>query len=230
MNKLTILSLAIAAVVPTAAFADGSEDELLARNRTLSEMTFNKDKLAIQAEMAKSYKTMNDSGFIVDPKGVPMGIGDMERLALEVRRRGGMEGKGASSTDPFGAGELGVPVPAGSKMFGDIGFPPAAPLPLPAAPPTATQDLAPKNDKYEVVAAPSDKEKAEGKKVLKLVEIRANSAVFFTNNGFTEVKVGKAIYDQKLTKLDVDSATLHGKDGNRIVRIDWTKPVRYTDN
>ena len=91
MKKLNIFALAVAAAVSTGAFADGSEEDLLTRNRSLDEMKFSRDKLHIQAEMAKSYKDMNDAGFIVDSKGVPMGIGDMERLALEVRRRGGMQ-------------------------------------------------------------------------------------------------------------------------------------------
>ena len=234
MNKLCIYALALAASIPAIAVADGSDDELLTRNRILSDMTFNKEKLAIQAEMAKSYKQMNDAGFIVDPKGVPLGIGDMERLALEVRRRGGMqEGKGYNPSDPFGGADPVVPVPMGSNMFGDTGFPPPAPMPAPVAPvapPSTAKEPATKNEKVEVVEKPSDKEKAEGKQVLRLVEVRANSAIFFTNNGFKEVKVGKSIYDQKLTKLDVDSATLNGKDGSRIVRIDWTKSVRYSDD
>lgn len=107
MKKLSIFALAIAAAASSGAFADGADEELLTRNRTLDEMTFNKDKLAIQAQMAKSYKEMNDAGFIVDPKGVPLGIGDMERLALEVRRRGGMQAsQGYNPSDPFGGSTL----------------------------------------------------------------------------------------------------------------------------
>lgn len=229
MKKLSIFALAIAAAASSGAFADGADEELLTRNRTLDEMTFNKDKLAIQAQMAKSYKEMNDAGFIVDPKGVPLGIGDMERLALEVRRRGGMQAsQGYNPSDPFGGADPVIPMPTGSGMFGETGFPSLAPAPV--TPPPAAKPAETKDEKVEVVAKPSEREKNQGKQVLRLVELRGSSAVFFTNDGFKEVPVGGSIYDQKLTKLGVDSATLNGKTGSRMVRIDWTKSVRYTDD
>jgi hypothetical protein len=229
MKKLSIFALAVA-TISSGAFADGADEELLLRNRTLDEMTFNKDKLAIQAQMAKSYKEMNDAGFIVDPKGVPLGIGDMERLALEVRRRGGMQANQSfNASDPFGGADPVIPMPAGQSVFGDTGFPTIAPAPV-APPLHAEKPTEPKQEKVEVVSKPSSREKSEGKQILRLVELRGNSAVFFTNDGFKEVSVGESIYSQKLTKLGVDSATLKGKEGSRIVRIDWTKSVRYADD
>lgn len=83
MQKLKIVFLLATAVVSNLAMADGSEEKLLERNRVVTAMQFNEQKLKLQASMAKSYKDMNDAGFIVDENGTPMGIGgDMERLAL----------------------------------------------------------------------------------------------------------------------------------------------------
>ncbi len=228
MKKVSVFALAVAATISSGAFAEGAEDSLLSRNRTLQEMEYNRDRLKIQAEMAKSFKDMSDAGFIVDPQGVPKGIGDMERLALEVRRRGGApSAQGYNPSDPFNGADPVIPVPAGQGLFGESAF--TAPLPEPVRP-EAAKPAEPEQEKVEVVEKPSEREKAEGKKILRLVELRGSTAVFFTNEGFQEVQVGQSIYDQKLTKLGVDSATLKGKDGSRVVRIDWTKSVRYADD
>jgi len=229
MKKVSVFALAVAATISTGAFAEGAEDSLLSRNRTLQEMEFNRDKLKIQAEMAKSFKDMSDAGFIVDQQGVPKGIGDMERLALEVRRRGGAQAsQGFNPSDPFNGADPVIPMPAGQGLFGESAF--SAPLPAPGLPAEAAKAAEPEPEKVEVVTKPTEREKSEGKKLLRLVELRGNSALFFTNEGFQEVKVGDSIYDQKLTKLGVDNATLKGKDGSRVVRIDWTKSVRYADD
>lgn len=230
MKKLNIFALAVAAAVSTGAFADGSEEDLLTRNRSLDEMKFSRDKLHIQAEMAKSYKDMNDAGFIVDSKGVPMGIGDMERLALEVRRRGGMQpAQGFNPLDPFSGAAPALPMPAGQNLFGDTGFGPP-PITAHVAQAAPAKPAEAKDDKVEVVAKPTDREKSEGKQILRLVELRGKAAVFFTNDGFKEVPVCGSIYGMKLTSIGTDSASLRGKDGTRLVRIDWTKSVRYLDN
>lgn len=231
MKKVSVFALAVAATISTGAFAEGAEDSLLSRNRTLQEMEFNRDKLKIQAEMAKSFKDMSDAGFIVDQQGVPKGIGDMERLALEVRRKGGAQAsQGYNPSDPFNGADPVIPMPAEQGLFGDSAFSP--PLPAPARPSGTANAVAPETEpeKVEVVTKPTEREKSEGKKLLRLVELRGNSALFFTNDGFQEVKVGDSIYDQKLSKLGVDNVTLQGKGGSRVVRIDWTKSVRYADD
>lgn len=229
MKKLTIFALAVAAAVSSTAYADGADEQLRIRNRTLDEMTFNKEKLAIQAQMAKSFKEMSDAGFIVDQKGMPLGIGDMEVLALKVRSRDGMQAaQGYNPSDPFAGADPVIPMPSGQGMFGDGGFPSFASPPV--MPPPAPVKEAEPEAKVEVVSKPTEKEKSQGKQVLRLVELRGNQAVFFTNDGFQEVSVGESIYEQKLTSLGVDSATLTGKNGNRVVRIDWTKSVRYADD
>lgn len=229
MNKLSFITLALGAVISTGAFADGADDDLLARNHTLGEMEFNAKKLGIQANMAKSWKDMKDAGVIVDTRGIPLGIGgDLERLALEVRARGGMQAPSSGNpSDPFGGSDPVIPIMPGQGMFGDAGFPSTSPAPV-APPSPAKED--PKAEKVEVVAKPSEREKDQGKQVLRLVELRGKTATLFTNDGFKELKVGQSVYDQKLTQINADSVTLKGKDGNRILRIDWSKSVRYSDD
>nr|WP_192963251.1 hypothetical protein [Pseudomonas fluorescens]CEK42031.1 hypothetical protein PQBR57_0078 [Pseudomonas fluorescens SBW25] len=227
MNKLSLITLALGFAFSTGAFAEGADDDLLARNHTLSEMQFTADKLAIQASMAKSYKDMSDARFIVDPRGVPLGIGDMETLAMQVRLRAGMQdSKGESSSDPFGGSNPIIPMPPGQGMFGDAGFP-TGPAPAPASPAAKVE---PKADKVEVIEKPSEREKVQGKQVLRLVELRGTSATLFTNDGFKELAVGQSVYDQKLTHIGADSVTLKGKEGSRTLRIDWSKSVRYSDD
>ena len=227
MKKLTLFAFAMAAAVSSCAFADGADDELLSRNRVLDKMKFDRDKLREQATMAKSWKDMIDAGIIVDTEGNPMGVGDMERLALEVRRRGGVQAtQGFNPSDPFGGAAPVVPMPAGQSLFGDPAFGPAMPVAPQPPKPTAEEKV----EKVEVVEKPSEREKSEGKQILRLAEIRANTAKFFTNDGFKLVSVGESVYEQRLASISADCATLKGKDGNRVVCIDWTKSVRYADD
>lgn len=229
MKKVSVFALAVTATISVGAFAEGAEESLLSRNRALQEMEFNRDKLKIQADMAKAFKDMSDAGFIVDPHGVPKGIGDMERLALEVRRRGGAQAaQGFISPYPFNGVDPVNPMPADQGLFGESAF--TSSFQQPDLPAEIAKPIDPEPEKVELVMKPNEREKAQGKKLLRLVEIRGNSALFFTNDGFQEVKVGGGIYDQKLTELGVDNATIKGKDGSRVVRIDWTKSVRYADD
>ncbi|MFL1449351.1 hypothetical protein ACI77O_13220 [Pseudomonas tritici] len=227
MKKVSLFALALATAFSSCAFAEGADDELLSRNRTLDQMKFNRDKLTVQAQMAKNWKEMIDAQVIVDAEGNPMGIGDVERLALEVRRRGATPiAQSFNPSDPFG-GNAPV-VPMGSQgLFGESAFgPPTAPPAAAAAPEVKAEKV----EKVEVVEKPTEREKADGKQILRLVELRSNSALFFTNEGFQEIKVGQSIYNQKLASVGIDSATLNGKDSNRVLRIDWTKSVRYSDD
>lgn len=226
MKMITLAALALATAISGTAFAEGADDELLSRNRTLDQMKFNRDKLSVQAEMSKAWKEMIEAQVIVDADGNPMGIGDVERLALEVRRRGAtQQASGFNPADPFNGNAPVVPMLGGQGMFGDSGM--GQPQLGGARPPAKAEEPA---EKVEVVEKPTEREKADGKKVLRLVELRANSALFFTNEGFQEIKVGESIYDQKLASVGIDSATLRGKDTSRVLRIDWTKSVRYSDD
>lgn len=228
MNKRSLIALALGVAFSTGVFAEGADDDLLARNHTLSEMRFTADKLAIQAKMAKSYKDMSDARFIVDPQGVPLGVGDMETLALQVRLRGGMQdSKGESLNEPFGGSNSIIPMPSGQGMFGDAGFP-TGPAPAPVAP---AANVEPKAEKVEVVEKPTEREKVQGKQVLRLVELRGTSATLFTNEGRQDLVVGQSVYDLKLIDIGADSVTLKDKKGvKRTLRIDWSKSVRYSDD
>lgn len=160
MKKIKLFAFAMAAAVSTCALADGADDELLSRNRNLDQMKFDRDKLGVQAQMAKSWKDMIDAGIIVDTEGNPMGVGDMERLALEVRRRGGVQAtQGYNPSDPFAGAAPVVPMPAGQGLFGETAFGPSPPPPQ--APKPAVEEKA---DKVEVVEKPTEREKSEGKK------------------------------------------------------------------
>lgn len=220
MNARNLLTLLVATLISANAIADGSDEELLAREKTLSQMKFTSQKLKFQADMAKSFKDMSDSGFIVDPQGVPRGVGDMEKLAEDVRRGAGASkspSPGGASGDPFGA------VPGFGGSGGDFfsGAPLTSPRPQMVSPPQV--------DASESSGKPTEPVKPLPP-ILRLTELRANAAVFFTNDGFQEVSVGQKINDLKLTKINVDSVVLKGKQGNKILRIDWTKPVRYQGN
>jgi hypothetical protein len=233
MKKISILVLTVAAAISGYALADGSEEELRTRNRTLEEMRYMSSKLHLQAEMAKSFKDMKDAGLLVDDKGVPMGIGgNIERLAEEVRKAGGVQpAQGPNAANPFGGTNLGAVLPQGQNLFGDseFGRMPPPPMPAPVEPPPPAKPIEAQDPKVEVVAKPTEIEKKEGVQVLRLVELRGQTAIFFTNDGFKEVAVGGTIYGMKLASLGVDSASLKSKDGVKLVRIDWSKSVRYSD-
>lgn len=225
MNKLSFMTLVLGAALSTSASADGADD-LMERNRILSEMKFAAQKLGIQAEMARAFKDMKEAGVLVDPRGVPMGIGgDMEVLALQMLNRGGLQSNtGTTTSDPFWGASSMPRVPPGQSMFGDAGFTSSNPASV------APAKIGFNTDKVEVIGKSTEEAKGKGKQVLKLAELRGNSATLFTNDGFKELKVGQSVYGQKLTHIGADSITLEGKDGSRIVRIDWAKSVRYSDN
>jgi len=216
--KLTVLVAAAAAVGQVS--ASDFDEQLLERKRLITEMQFRNEQLQIQASMAKAIKEMSDAGIIVDAKGTPLGIGDMELFAKEVRQRGGM-GQRRDAGDPFGGG---MPFPPPGAMGGPEGF-------FPQSGPTndAPQRSERGSPGIEDIKKPTEEEKLQGKQVLRLSEVRANSVVLFTNDGFKEVRLGEKVYDQRLKSVGVDSATLSGKDGDRHLRIDWTKSVRYSD-
>lgn len=215
-RKLLVVSILLASSQMT--FANGADEVLLERNRLIEEMKHQNEKLQLQASMSESYKTMAEAGFIVDENGLPVGIGDMELLALQVRLQDGKSNESQfNPNDPFGGVSPIIPMPNRAAFGGQNGR---------EAEPTEPKE----EEGVEVVSKPTDKEKAEGKKVLALAEIRNNSALVFTNNGFEEVKVGGKVYDYKLASIGVDSIVLSGEEGNRVLRIDWTKSVRYSDD
>lgn len=223
MKKRFLLGLLAAAVCGTAT-AETYDQQLAERNRKLDSMNDMRDRLALQAEMSKLYKEMSDAGFIVDENGNPQGIGTMERLALEVRRRSGIAPQVVNPNDPFGGSD--PVIPTNGDFFGMTG----SQMPLLPPNPTAAAPKELEAEKVEIVSKPSEREKESGKKILRLVEIRSNAATFFTNEGFLEVAKGGKVYDKTLKRVGVDSVTVSGPDGDRVLRIDWTKSVRYADD
>lgn len=220
MKKLNLVILLAATVSSGIAGAQTADEKLLERNNLLDEMAFKANQYKHQATMAKSIKEMVDAGFIVDSDGQPMGIGNMESLASEVRKAGGVSGgKAGDPGDMFGSAPM-------LNMPGMFNQPQVAPQASMPAGFIGSQ----KDSDVEDIRKPSANELASGKQVLRLVEIRNSKVVFFTNEGFKEVRVGEKVYDLTLKSIGVESAALHGPNGNREVRIDWTKSVRYTDN
>ncbi|MCF5371291.1 hypothetical protein [Pseudomonas syringae] len=230
MKELSIFALAVAAAISTGAFADGAEETLLDRNVEINKMEHKKAKLHIQAEMAKSLKEMKDAGFFVDQDGVPLGITDMAGYAKNLSTMSvAQKGQPTDPNDPFAGADPASQMQGNQGLFGNAAFNmpmnPPTPVPPPVQPVSPTQGGA-----VDVVQKPSTAEKTEGKQILRLVETRGQSAIFFLNDGFKEVKVGEKIYDMKVANIGSGTASLSGKNGTRLVRIDWTKPVRYSDN
>ncbi|MCK1788706.1 hypothetical protein [Pseudomonas violetae] len=212
---------ALAICTASAAIADEA-DQVLDRQKTLNAMEFKRDQLKFQAEMAKFWKEMSDSNFIVDTDGNPLGIENIQELGIQVRKQG-RPGDG----NPFQAG---TPLAPNAMPFmldqpptaGSMPPSPGSPFsqqqrpPMPgAATGTAQKDLAPVE---------------EIKKVLSLKQIRGDSVTFRTNEGDRVLRVGEKVYDLTLTRFDVDRAWLKGPKGTQVVAIDWTNPKRYAED
>lgn len=231
MKRLSIIPATLALTCAATANAGSFEDEINSRNKQLSAMEHQEKKLAFQAAMSKHYKDMAEAGFFVDEKGQPIGVGDMELLALEVRARANAQPKGEQETnDLFGGLSPVVPMapagPFGSSAFSDSeAMSPRSPAPEPKAEPKPAAE-----EDSERVTKPTEREKREGKQVLGLVEIAGpDEVVLFTNDGFSTIRVGDTVYDMTLVSVGVDSVRLKGPKGSRDLRIDWTKSVRYSD-
>lgn len=228
MKKLSIFALAVAAAFSSGAFADGAEETLLNRNIELDKMKHVKDKLQIQAAMAKSLKDMKDAGFFVNQNGEPLGIEDMAGYAKNLSNQSAAQkGQPANPNDPFSGVDPANPLQGNQGLFGNSAFSMPPPTPVPPVAPPAPQ---PQGAGVDVVQKPTDAEKTQGKQILRLVETRGPIAIFFTNDGFKEVKVGGSVYDMKVASIGSGTASLRGKEGVRVVNIDWAKPVRYSDN
>ncbi len=225
MKKRSVIGLVVLASAQHA-FASGADEVMLERKRTLSQMQYKSEQLELQASMAKSIKEMVEAGFIVDENGTPMGVGDMELLALRVLQQGGKESsnKPFNANDPFGGMNPVMPMPPPvDGMFANGAFRTAESM-------RAPKPAEPEKSAVEVVTKPTASEKAQGKQVLALAEVRGNSAIFFTNEGFEEVRLGGKVYDMRLKEIGIDNVVVTGPNGERVIRIDWTKSVRYSDD
>lgn len=226
MKKMICFIAGSAALTVAQVHASDFEEKLLANNRLLEDMSLTDEKLKLQASMAESFKKMAEAGFIVDELGNPRGVGDMELLAIEVRRRSQQQATntGFDSNDPFGGLDPIIPAPS-SLMPGVSPF-----GPMPETGPAQPEPAQPAAQQVIEVTKPTEEEKRRGRQILSLVEIRNNTAVLFTNDGYQELKIGDKVYDYTLRSVGNDEVSLRNKDGNRILRIDWTRSVRYTDD
>lgn len=223
MKSVSNFALCVFAICTASAAIADEADQVLDREKTLNAMEFKRDQLKFQAEMAKSWKEMSDSNFIVDTDGNPLGIENIQELGIQVRKQGR-----PGESNPFQA--PGTPLAPNAMPFmldqppiaGSMPPPPGSPFsqqqrPLApgSAPGTAQKDSAPVEDV---------------KKVLSLKQIRGDSVTFRTNDGDRVLRVGEKVYDLTLTRFEVDRAWLKGPKGTQVVAIDWTNPKRYAED
>lgn len=212
---------AVAICTASAAIADEA-DQVLDRQKTLNAMEFKRDQLKFQAEMAKFWKEMSDSNFIVDTDGNPLGIENIQELGIQVRK----QGRGGD-TNPFQAS--GAPLAPNAMPF-MLDQPPMAGS-MPASPGSPFSQQRPPVAGSPTGTAQKDPDPVEEiKKVLSLKQIRGDSVTFRTNEGDRVLRVGEKVYDLTLTRFDVDRAWLKGPKGTQVVAIDWTNPKRYAED
>lgn len=214
---------AIACCLVNTAYADDA-DQVLDRQKTLNTMEYKRDQLKMQADMADAYKKMSDAGFIVDTEGNPLGVENIQKLGIEVRKQGRVAEANPFQTSgspvvpnamPF---MLDQPTMSGSVPSGGSPFNQQRP-PMPG--PAESQKPIAQNQ-----PASSDDEK----KVLALKQVRSDSVILVTNDGERVVRVGEKVYDLTLTRFSVDKAYLKGPKGTQVVSIDWTTSKRYADD
>lgn len=211
--KVAICLVTLATVFPV--FADEA-DKVLERESKLETMRYKRDQLKLQSEMAESWKKMSDASVIVDEDGLPLGVKNIQTLAIEVRSKGrptegnpfdaGGAAPGQNSTAPNGMPFLSdqqgmLPPQAFQGPQPPLGArPPQLPLPVEA-------------DKK----APGEEEK----QILQLVKVEASAVTIRTNDGDHVVRIGEKVNGLTLTKFNVDQAFLKGPKGLQIISINW---------
>lgn len=205
------------------AYADDA-DQVLDRQKTMNTMEYKRDQLKLQADMAEAYKKMSDAGFIVDTDGNPLGVENIQKLGLEVRKQGKI-----AEANPFQ--NSGSPVVPNAMPFmldqpTMSGSVPSGPTPFaqqrPPMPGTATMS------KPEPQKQPATSD--DDKKVLALQQVRGDSVIVRTSDGDRLLRVGDKVYDLTLTRFTVDKAYLKGPKGTQVVSIDWASSKRYADD
>ncbi|WGK63356.1 hypothetical protein QAO71_17595 (plasmid) [Halopseudomonas sp. SMJS2] len=205
MKKLvTSIAFPLIMAIGTHAVAQNEGDIILERNKSLSAMEYKAQKLKLQADMAESLKRMVEAEFLVDEDGNPIGVDSMDKLGGEIRRNQG------------GAGEMPFPMDMGFGMAPDgFGAPPTIPTDRFVTPPPRSGGNAGR------VEAPPKPPKAS---MTRLAEVHADYVVISTSEGeIVELRVNDKFNDQKLTKIGIDSAHFKGKEGSRVMRINWTQ-------
>lgn len=205
MKKLvTSIAFPLVLSLGTPAVAQNEGDVVLERNRTISAMEHKAAKLKLQADMAESLKRMVEAEFLVDEEGNPLGVDSLDQLGGEIRRNQ----IGASADMPFS-------MDMGFGMDQDeFGAPPTIPTDRIVSPPSRVSQS---TERAEAAPPPPQPTTAH------LRELRGDYVVISTSDGeLVELRVNDTFNDLKLVKIGVDSAHFKGKDGSRVMRIDWT--------
>ncbi|KZN20767.1 MULTISPECIES: hypothetical protein [Pseudomonas] len=223
MKRILPALAILMAAVPSFANADDA-DVVLSRSKKLEDMEFQSKQLAYQASMADSYKKMSDAKFLVSADGKLVGVADMEILGKELRSHANNSSQ--SSDMPFNMSPPGMPNGAPFTLeqppMGSGFAVQGAPMQQPPTLPPGSIVSQPK--------AKADPSKADGKKTMRLSEIRANSVLLITDSGLTEVKVGQKYNGMTLKSLTANSADFIGPKETRHLKFDWTNSNRYGED
>lgn len=211
--KVAVSLVILSATFPV--FADEA-DKAFERESKLETMRYKRDQLKLQSEMAESWKKMSDASVIVDEDGLPLGVENIQTLAIEVRSKGR-----APESNPFDAGSN-VPgqnatAPNGMPFMSDQQgmLPPQAfqgPQPPMGVRPPHLQPPA------EEKKSPAEEEK----QILQLVKVDASSVTIRTNDGDHVVRIGEKVNELTLTKFNIDQAFLKGPKGLQTISINWS--------
>lgn len=223
MKFFSNIALCAVAICTASAVIADDADQVLDRQKTLNSMEFKRDQLKFQAEMAKFWKEMSDSNFIVDTDGNPLGIENIQELGIQVRK----QGRGGES-NPFQAS--GTPLAPNAMPFMLDQPPTTGSMPPAPGSPFSQQQRPPMPGSAPGNAQKDPAPVEEVKKVLSLKQVRGDSVTFRTIDGDRVLRVGEKVYDLTLTRFDVDRAWLKGPKGTQVVAIDWTNPKRYAED
>ncbi len=211
---LTTLAFPLMCVVGAHASAQNEGDIILERNKSLSNMEYQAQKLKLQAEMAESIKKMADAGFLMDESGNPIGVDNLEALGAEFRRNRGA-----------GASEMPFPMDMGFGVEPSaFGPPPTLPTNRFVTPPQV-QGRSQGQPNIAGQGQAQDPEPAMPKpRMTRLAEVRGDSVLIRTSEGdLIELRVNETFQGMKLVKIGIDSAHFMGKEGARVLNIDWAQ-------
>lgn len=206
MKKLiTSIAFPLVMAIGTNAVAQNEGDVILERNKSLSAMEHKAQKLKLQADMAESLRRMVEASFLVDEEGNPIGVESMDKLGDEIRRN-----------QVGGTGDMPFPMDMGfGAAPADFGAPPTIPTDRIVTPPPRSAANAGRSD------APAEPPKPT---MTRLAEIHGDYVVISTSDGeLVELRVNDKFNNLRLTKIGIDSAHFKGKEGSRVMRINWTE-------
>lgn len=216
MNLLSKIAICLSPLFVTLQVVADEVDKVFEREQTLETMRYKRDQLKLQAEMSESWKKMSDASVIVDEGGLPLGVANIQTLAIEVRTKGRQ-----TEANPFDSGNN----PPGQNQTAPNGMPFLSDQ-QGMLPPQAFQGpqppLAPRPPQLQPPVEAEKKPPAEEEKpILQLVKVEASSVTIRTNDGDHVVRIGEKVNDLTLTKFNVDQAFLKGPKGLQTISINW---------